>query len=138
MKCLSLIALFALTLGCKEHPIDAPVVINQTITAGKQQTVTFSSSENLAITIDDLKDNRCPVNVACIRAGELVLDATATQGTTKVPFSLCTGSDCQLTQKDKPAKTTFTIAGRIWTVELVNTPRTLTSDTKATLNVQIQ
>jgi hypothetical protein len=134
MKFLAFFGLLALTLSCKDQSIDRQY-FNGQIELGKDQTVKLSSAGEASLTINGIQDNRCPPNAFCIRAGELIVDLTATQNGNAVPLSLCTGPDCQTLQKGKLTKTTIAVGNRIWTIELVNTQK---DNGKVNLKVQIQ
>lgn len=68
--------------------------------------------------------------------GEVLVDVAATQNGSTVTASLCMGPDCQTVQNGKSAKTTLTIGGRLWTIELINALTTIPE--KAVVKVAIQ
>jgi len=134
MKFLVFIGLFALLLSCKDQEIKGQY-FNGQIELGKDQTVKLSSAGQASLTINGIQDNRCPPNAFCVRAGELIVDLTATQDGSTVPLSLCTGPDCQTLQKGKATKATINVGNKVWTIELINT---LNADGKVALKVLIQ
>ncbi len=130
MKFLAFIGLLALTMSCKDQAIDGQYTIDE------GQTATITKDGQATLTVSTIQNSLCPANANCIRGGEVLVDVVATQNGSPVTASLCIGPDCQTLQKGKPAKTTLTVGGRSWTIELVNA--LTTTPEKAVVKIQIQ
>lgn len=128
MKYFPLLALLALTASCKDETVDSQFTIEE----GTSKQV----ATNATVTVSTIQNNLCPPNAVCIRAGEVLVDLIATQEGNSTTVSLCKGPDCLTVQNGKPARTTISVGGRTWTIELVDALRT--TPEKAILNIQIQ
>lgn len=134
MKYLPLIALFALTVGCKEQSVEP---IDGQFTIEEKHIQQISSDGRTTLSVDKISNSLCPPNAYCIRGGEAVVDLTASQNGESKTISLCTGPDCQTFQKGKPAQVTISLGNRTWTIQLA-TVHGPTAPQRAVLNVQIQ
>jgi hypothetical protein len=77
-----LVVLASLTSACAASPaIDGPVVLGQTAVVGRPRVRPDRVIE----------DSRCPVGVACVWAGRVVLRATVSSGSWSKPMDLILG-----------------------------------------------
>lgn len=131
MRFFALIGLLALTLSCKDQEI------NKQYTIDEGQTEKIMTDGKATLLVGKIQNSLCPPNAYCIRAGEGVVDMVASQNGQSVSFRLCTGPDCQTTQKGKPSQTVINVGGRVWTIQLA-TVIGPTAPQRAVVNVQIQ
>ncbi|MEZ4902729.1 MAG: hypothetical protein R2822_13740 [Spirosomataceae bacterium] len=84
--------IFLTVLGCKSENI---TTMGEQL--GDEFNLKFSQKtqiNNLKLSFDNVADSRCPTNVQCVRAGEVVVDLNVN---TDQKVQLCLG-DCQIVQ----------------------------------------
>lgn len=91
LRFLFLIILFA-TVSCSQKAISVGEEAGKNLVLKVNEKVTVGA---IVITLKEVKESRCPVNVDCIRAGEAVavLNAVVNDKSER-NIQLCTGADC--------------------------------------------
>jgi len=92
LRALLLIALF-ITFSCSRRSVAVgdEMTKNYSLKVNEKTTI-----DNAVITLKQVDDNRCPVNVNCVRAGEAVAVLNVViNNDSERNISLCTGADCR-------------------------------------------
>lgn len=89
------IFVFLTALGCKTENLNA---VDQNLDTDFNLKISQQTQvDGIKLSFDEVTDSRCPSNVQCIRAGEVVVDLNLN---TQQKIKMCLG-ECQLVQPDR-------------------------------------
>ena len=91
----ALVFVFLTAFGCKTENLSA---VDQNL--GTDFTLKFKGQtqvDGIKLTFDEVADSRCPSNVTCIRAGEVIVDLGVND---QQKIKMCLG-ECQLVQPER-------------------------------------
>lgn len=89
------IFVFLTALGCKTENLNA---VDQNLGTDFNLKISQQTQvDGIKLSFDEVTDSRCPSNVQCIRAGEVVVDLNLN---TQQKIKMCLG-ECQLVQPDR-------------------------------------
>ena len=89
-----LVSLFA-SYACEE---EEPDFLKEEVTLSLNQCEAISGQYKLCL--DSISDSRCPLNVECVWAGEVVVDLWLRSGDLIFPFRLCLGDSDECKHSD--------------------------------------
>lgn len=94
MKNYLLLGLVLILISCGNKKISKPVATassNYVLSLGQKQQF-----DEVAITLKEVQENRCPLNMNCLRVGEAIAVLNVVvDNKSERNIQLCTGSDCR-------------------------------------------
>ena len=90
---LSLIIFFLFFLACTTEILPDEKSFSEIITLKYNEEVSFKNS-SLKLKVTNFQDSRCPIDVQCIRAGELLATIVLTDGSVSQNLSVCLDGEC--------------------------------------------